>query len=59
MIENDPCERGLGPDGDPLRSSASSVKSAGASIGAAIRSRRFVGLYAGCLGWGAEDLGTV
>jgi hypothetical protein len=49
MIENDPCERGLGPDGDPLRSGASSVQSAGASIGAAIRSRRFVGLYAGCL----------
>jgi MFS transporter, OFA family, oxalate/formate antiporter len=52
MIENDPRERGLGPDGDPLRSGASgasSAQSAGASMGEAIRSRRFVGLYAACL----------
>jgi hypothetical protein len=48
MIENDPRERGLGPDGDPLRSGASSAQSAGASMGEAIRSQRFVGLYAAC-----------
>jgi OFA family oxalate/formate antiporter-like MFS transporter len=49
MIEDDPRERGLGQDGDPLRPGASSAQSAGASMGEAIRSRRFVGLYAACL----------
>jgi OFA family oxalate/formate antiporter-like MFS transporter len=49
MIESDPRARGLGPDGDPLRAGARSVLPAGASVGEAIRSRRFVGLYAACL----------
>lgn len=49
MIENDPRDRGLCPDGDPLQSGARSVQPAGASVSEAIRSRRFVGLYAACL----------
>jgi MFS family permease len=49
MIENDPRDRGLGPDGDPLQACAPSVRPAGASVREAIRSRRFVGLYAACL----------
>jgi MFS transporter, OFA family, oxalate/formate antiporter len=49
MIESDSRARGLGPDGDPLRAGARSVLPAGASVGEAIRSRRFVGLYAACL----------
>ena len=49
MIEDDPRDRGLGPDGDALQSGARSVRPAGASVREAIRSRRFVGLYAACL----------
>jgi MFS transporter, OFA family, oxalate/formate antiporter len=49
MIENDPRDRGLGPDGDPLQSGAESVRPTGASVSEAIRSRSFVGLYAACL----------
>ncbi len=49
MIENDPRDRGLGPDGDPPQSGAQSVRPAGASMSEAIRSRRFIGLYAACL----------
>jgi MFS family permease len=49
LIENDPRGRGLVPDGDPVPPGAPSARPAGASIGGAIRSRRFVGLYAACL----------
>ena len=49
LIENDPRERGLGPDGDPVQSDARAVRPAGASLREAIRSRRFIGLYAACL----------
>jgi OFA family oxalate/formate antiporter-like MFS transporter len=49
MIENDPRDRGLGPDGDPMQPGAKSVRPAGASVREAIRSRRFVSLYAACL----------
>lgn len=49
MIENDPRDRGLCPDGDPLQAGAQSVRAAGASVREAIRSRRFVALYAACL----------
>lgn len=48
MIENDPRDRGLYPDGDPLPF-ASRLPPAGASVGEAIRSRTFIGLYAACL----------
>jgi OFA family oxalate/formate antiporter-like MFS transporter len=49
LIENDPRDRGLGPDGDPLQPHAPSAQAAGASVGEAIRSPRFIGLYAACL----------
>src|SRR4029077_21044917 len=49
LLENDPPARGLGPDGDPHRPGAASAPAPGASVGKAIRSRRFIGLYAGCL----------
>jgi MFS family permease len=49
LIENDPADRGLGPDGDPVRPGARSVRPHGVSVRAAITSRRFVGLYAACL----------
>ena len=49
MIENDPRDRGVGPDGGPLQSSLQSVRPAGAPVRQAITSRRFVGLYAACL----------
>jgi MFS family permease len=49
MIENDPRDRGLGPDGDALQTGDSAVLPPGASVREAIASRRFVGLYAGCL----------
>jgi MFS family permease len=49
LIENDPRERGLGPDGDPPAPGAASARSEGASVREAIRSRRFTSLYAACL----------
>ncbi len=49
LIENDPRDRGIGPDGDPMQSGARSTQPPGASVGEAIRTRRFAGLYAACL----------
>ncbi len=50
LIENDPRDRGLGPDGDPPHPPfAASAGAAGASIRQALRSRQFLGLYAACL----------
>jgi MFS family permease len=53
LIENDPRDRGLGPDGDPPPAATilavSSAKPEGASVREAITSRRFVALYAACL----------
>jgi len=49
MIENDPRDRGLAPDGDPVQSGAPSEQPAGASVSEAIRSRPFAALYAACL----------
>jgi MFS family permease len=48
-IENDPRARGLGPDGDPPQSAASAARTEGASVREAVRSRRFIALYAACL----------
>ncbi len=48
LIENDPRGRGLGPDGDPLESCLSGERPPGFSVRNAVRSRRFVGLYAAC-----------
>jgi OFA family oxalate/formate antiporter-like MFS transporter len=49
LIENDPRDRGLGPDGDPLCLGASSTKLEGASVREAIISWQFIALYAACL----------
>jgi MFS transporter, OFA family, oxalate/formate antiporter len=49
LIENDPRDRGLGPDGENLTQSGEPERSQGASIADAIKSRRFIGLYAACL----------
>ena len=49
LIEDDPRDRGLAPDGDLLPAGAQARETPGIPIGEAIRSRRFVGLYAACL----------
>ena len=49
LIENDPSDRGLGPDGDPLPSGGERRRAAGATLGEAMRSRRFINLYIACL----------
>jgi MFS transporter, OFA family, oxalate/formate antiporter len=49
MIENDPRDRGVGPDGDPVQASAQAVQRPGASVSEAVKSRQFVALYAACL----------
>jgi len=49
LLESDPHTVGLNPDGDPLPPDAPSGRSEDASVGEAIRSRRFVALYAACL----------
>jgi OFA family oxalate/formate antiporter-like MFS transporter len=46
LIENDPRDRGLGPDGDPLQSKLPQGQAQGFSVRDAITSRRFVSLYA-------------
>ncbi|WP_210254926.1 MFS transporter [Methylocapsa sp. S129] len=49
LIENDPRSRGLNPDGDPAPSGAHLAPPTGFSVREAIKSRRFIGLYAACL----------
>jgi MFS transporter, OFA family, oxalate/formate antiporter len=49
MIENDPRGRGLGPDGDPVLADNQPSKPSVDSVIEAVRSRRFIGLYAACL----------
>jgi MFS family permease len=51
LIENDPRDRGLAPDGEALQSGGpqASASAAGCSVREAVRSRRFAGLYAACL----------
>jgi MFS family permease len=49
LVEDDPHERGLGPDGDQRRADVPSMQPVGTSIREAIGSRVFVGLYAACL----------
>ena len=48
LIENDPQQRGLAPDGDPLQAGGT-APAAGFSLSEAVRSRRFAALYAACL----------
>jgi len=47
LIENDPRDRGLGPDGDPIQCHL--VRQEGFSVKGAITSRRFIALYIACL----------
>jgi MFS family permease len=47
LIEDDPRSRGLGVDGDPPRLGQAPA-AAGMTVGEAIASRRFIGLYAAC-----------
>jgi MFS family permease len=49
LIENDPHDRGLAPDGEPLQSGTPVKLASGFSVRDAIRSKRFAGLYAACL----------
>ena len=49
LIENDPRDRGLGPDGDPPPSGPQPTRPVGNSVSDAIRSSRFISLYAACL----------
>ncbi len=49
LIENDPRDRGLGPDGDPVQSRPPSAQAEGFSVRNAITSRPFVGLYVACV----------
>ncbi len=49
LIEDDPRDRGLGPDGDPLQPGMPGARSEGTSVREAIGSRRFAGLYVACL----------
>ena len=49
LIENDPRDRGLSPDGDPLQPGAQGRAPAAASLREAMRSRPFLGLCAACV----------
>jgi predicted MFS family arabinose efflux permease len=49
LLENDPRGRSLAPDGDPLQTGEQALRPEGASVREAIRSRRFISLYAACL----------
>lgn len=49
LLVNDPRDKGLGPDGDPLTAATASGARAGNTVGEAVRSRQFVGLYAASL----------
>ena len=52
LIENDPRDRGLNPDGDSTAGtspSGATGEPAGFSVREAVKSRRFIGLYAACL----------
>ena len=49
LIENDPRDRGLSADGDPLQPGAQARAVAAASLREAMRSRPFLGLCAACV----------
>jgi MFS family permease len=49
LIEDDPRDRGLAPDGEALQPAARAESPSGFSVREAIRSRRFMALYAACL----------
>lgn len=49
LLVNDPRERGLGPDGDAPDAASAGGARPGSTVGEAVRSRQFVGLYAASL----------
>lgn len=49
LLVNEPAERGLGVDGDPPRPDQKRGQAPGLALGEAIRTPRFIGLYAACL----------
>jgi MFS family permease len=49
LIENDPKDRGLAPDGGALTAGAAALPPQGFTVREALRSRRFAALYAACL----------
>jgi MFS family permease len=49
LLENDPRDRGLGPDGDAVPRDATRSQPQGMTVGEAARSPRFMALYAACL----------
>lgn len=49
LLVNDPRERGVGPDGDPLDTANGGAARSGSTVGEAVRSRQFIGLYAASL----------
>lgn len=49
LIEDDPRRRGLAPDGSPFETGSLARVREGLLIDAAVRTRRFAGLYAACL----------
>jgi MFS family permease len=49
LIENDPRDRGLGPDGEALGAAERHARPGGASVRQAVRSGGFISLYAACL----------
>jgi MFS family permease len=52
LIENDPRDRGLAPDGGVLAAAQAGQLQAGCSVREAVKSRRFLALYAACLACG-------
>lgn len=49
LIENDPRDRGLNPDGDPVEPGAARAVPQGFSVREAVGSSRFIGLYIACV----------
>jgi predicted MFS family arabinose efflux permease len=49
FIANDPRTRGVGPDGDPLKTDGTAAVPSGVPLGRAIRTRQFAALYVACL----------
>jgi MFS family permease len=49
LIESDPRDRNLGPDGDAPQAGAQRAQPEGDTVHDAVRSRRFISLYAACL----------
>jgi len=49
LLDNDPAAHGLAPDGDPPGATLSRSAATGSTLRDAVRSRQFIGLYAGCV----------